>query len=61
MPTDTDTQRQRFYARPADRSLQAYKDFIPGMSLALNPNAEHDLTEDNQEKITFSSAVLYLI
>jgi hypothetical protein len=36
---------RRFYGRPADRSLQAYKDFIRGMALALNPDAQDDMTE----------------
>ena len=37
---------RRFYGRPADGSLQAYKDFILGMTLALNPCADDDMTED---------------
>jgi hypothetical protein len=37
---------RRFYGRPADRSLQAYKDFILGMTLALNPDAKDEITED---------------
>jgi hypothetical protein len=37
---------QRFYGRPANRSLQADKDFVRGMTLALNPNAPDNLTED---------------
>jgi hypothetical protein len=36
---------RRFYGRPADRSLPAYKDFILGMTLALNPAAKDELTE----------------
>jgi hypothetical protein len=36
---------RRFYGRPADRSLQAYKDFIRGMTLALDPDAKDDMTE----------------
>ena len=37
---------RRFYGRPADRSLQAYKDFILGVTLALNPAAKDDMTEE---------------
>jgi hypothetical protein len=37
---------RRFYGRPADRSLQAYKDFVLGMTLALNPAAKDDMTEE---------------
>ena len=37
---------RRFYGRPADRSLQAYKDWILGMTLALNPDAKDEMTED---------------
>jgi hypothetical protein len=37
---------RRFYGRPTDRSLQAYKDFILGMTLALNPDAKDEITED---------------
>jgi hypothetical protein len=36
---------RRFYGRPADRSLQAYKDFILGMTLALT-QAKDEITED---------------
>lgn len=41
---------RRFYSRPVDRSLQAYKDFIRGMTLALNPDAKDELTEDEWRK-----------
>jgi hypothetical protein len=37
---------RRFYGRPANRSLQAYKDFVLGMTLALNPDAKDEMTED---------------
>jgi hypothetical protein len=37
---------RRFYGRPADRSLHAYKDFILGITLALNPDAKDEITED---------------
>jgi hypothetical protein len=46
MKTRDDTQTQRFYGRPADRTLQGYKDFIRGMTLALNPEAKDDTTEE---------------
>lgn len=38
---------RRFYGRPADRSLQAYKDFVLGMTLALNPASKHDMTKNS--------------
>jgi hypothetical protein len=37
---------RRIYGRPADRSLQAYKNFIRHMTLALNPDAKDDMTEE---------------
>ncbi len=37
---------ERFYGRPRDESLQAYKDFILDMLAALNPQAESETTED---------------
>jgi hypothetical protein len=34
----------KFYSRPRDRSLQAFKDWIQGMTYRLNPNAENTIT-----------------
>ncbi len=42
----TDKEPKRFYGRPKDQSLQAYKDFILDMLAALNPEANSDMTED---------------
>lgn len=36
----------RVYARPADRSLAAYKDFILTILAAVNPEATDDHTEE---------------
>ena len=36
----------RFCGRPTDTSLHAYKDFILSMTLALNPDAKDEVTED---------------
>jgi hypothetical protein len=44
------SERRRFYGRPADRSLRAYRDFILGMTLAVNPNAKDDMTEDEWQQ-----------
>jgi hypothetical protein len=41
---------QRFYGRPADRSLQAYKIFVLGMTLALNLAAKDDMTEEQWQE-----------
>ncbi len=37
-------QQRRFYARPADRSFEAYREFILGMTAALG--GENDVTEE---------------
>ncbi len=42
----TDKEPKRFYDRPKDQSLQAYKDFILDMLAVLNPAARDELTED---------------
>jgi hypothetical protein len=46
MESTKHSEPRRFYSRPADRSLQAYKDWILGMTLALNPDAKDEITED---------------
>ena len=35
----------KFYSRPRDRSLQAFKDWIQGMTYRLNPNSEDTVLE----------------
>ena len=35
----------KFYSRPRDRSLQAFKDWMQGMTYRLNPNAEDTVVE----------------
>ena len=40
------TAPRRFYGRPADQSLEAFKDFIRGLTLALNPDAADEPTEE---------------
>ncbi len=42
----TDQEPKRFYSRPRDQSLEAYKDFILDMLAALNPEAKDDMTEE---------------
>lgn len=42
-------ENNRFYSRPKDESLQAFKDWIDGMTKALNPDAKDDLTEEEWE------------
>ncbi len=37
---------RRVYARPADRSLQAYKDFILTILAAVSPDAIDDQSEE---------------
>lgn len=36
----------KLYARPSDQSLQAFKDWMQGMVLRLNPNAKDTMTEE---------------
>jgi len=36
----------KFYSRPKDRSLQAYKDWINGVMKRLIPDAKDTLTEE---------------
>jgi len=36
----------KFYARPRDQSLQAFKDWMQSMVLRLNPNAKDTMTEE---------------
>jgi len=38
------TEPQRYYSRPRDESLEAFKDWIKGVVKALNPNAKEDMT-----------------
>ncbi|MCI0555131.1 MAG: hypothetical protein L0287_29640 [Anaerolineae bacterium] len=40
---------QRYYSRPKDESLQAYKDWINGLVKALNPNAKDEMAEREWE------------
>ncbi len=42
----TDREPERFYGRPRDESLQAYKDFILDMLAALNPEQKDDMTDE---------------
>ncbi len=42
----TDKEPKRFYGRPRDESLQAYKDFILEMLAALNPEAKDEMTDE---------------
>lgn len=35
----------KFYSRPTDKSLQAYKDWITGVVKRINPNSEDTMTE----------------
>ena len=37
---------EKFYSRPRDKSLQAYKDWIQDMTRRLNPNAEDTMTDE---------------
>jgi hypothetical protein len=46
MKTDRNQQPRRFYSRPADESLAAYEEWIPGMTLALGGCLEGDITEE---------------
>ena len=50
MPPKNDAQVRRFYRRPADRSLQGFKDFVTGMTAALHPDANDDVTEEQWRK-----------
>jgi hypothetical protein len=36
---------EKFYSRPGDKSLQAYKDWINGVVNRINPNAKDTMTE----------------
>ena len=36
----------KFYSRPKDRSLQAYKDWIMGVMKRILPDAEDTMTEE---------------
>jgi hypothetical protein len=38
------------FARPADKSLQAYKNWIQGMVKRINPNAKNDMTDADWER-----------
>ena len=38
------------FSRPAEKSLQAYKDFIQGITRRVNPNAKSDMTEEDWVK-----------
>jgi len=38
------------FAKPADKSLQAYKDFIQGIVRRVNPDAKNDMTEEDWVK-----------
>ncbi len=40
-------QPHKVYARPADRSLAAYKEFILTLLKAVNPDATDDQSEDS--------------
>ena len=40
----------KFYSRPRDMSLQAYKDWINGIVARLNPDAKDSLTEEEWVK-----------
>lgn len=40
----TEQEPRRFYARPADRSFEAYREFILGMTEALG--GENDVAEE---------------
>jgi hypothetical protein len=35
----------KFYSRPKDKSLQAYKDWITGVVNRINPDAKDTMTE----------------
>lgn len=50
MKTDRDQQPRRFYSRPADESLAAYKEWINGMTVALGGTMEDDITEEEWER-----------
>ncbi len=43
---NSENQPKRFYIRPRDESLEAYKEFIMGVTLALNPGAKDEWTEN---------------
>ncbi len=43
MATDRE-QPRRFYARPVDRSFEAFRDFVDYMTSSLG--GEHDMSED---------------
>lgn len=38
------------YGRPADRSLEAFKEFVNAMIAKLAPNAKRTMTEDDWKK-----------
>ena len=40
------TEPHRFYGRPADNSLESFKEFIRAAALALDPDASDHLTEE---------------
>jgi hypothetical protein len=40
------TAPRRFYGRPADQSFEAFKDFVRAFTLALNPEAKDEPTEE---------------
>jgi hypothetical protein len=40
----------KFYSRPKDKSLQAYKDWITGVVKRINPNAKDTMTEEKWEE-----------
>ena len=44
IPPRSDASPQLYYARPADRSFEAYRDFILGMTAALG--VENDVTDE---------------
>lgn len=45
MEQSDNTTPRRFYGRPADQSLEAFKDFIRSMALDLKSEAEDEPTE----------------
>jgi hypothetical protein len=40
----------KFYSRPKDKSLQAYKDWITSVVNRINPDAEETMTESQWEE-----------
>ena len=41
---------EKFYSRPKDKSLRAFKEWINGIVDRINPNAEDTMTETEWEE-----------